>query len=471
MINFQEALKNKKVTTQNDQTAPLKNLYDFGFEGEEFSADIEQIPYCQFLNASTKKFGIAVTVDNAELAEFRPDTTWQLDEHEFVSTGEITNIFWTQAPRMLVLGSSPLLMQAKSEDYNPILFDRNIYNGDHFNAFSYKVVYFLDKNNKPLSKIPFRIKLSGYAGTTFNQKFSNYRDNKAFCSMVLKVYKKLSGDKSKKGKSESFYAHAVFMPTFKRENVTNAMGLSSFAVKVVSFVEPTEENFLAILLSVKNPENAFVAEAIEATKDWIDKSKWEKDKKEDNEEKIAVIDSKYSELEFTDVPSFSGEVRELKQDDLVDRNLFQALSEDTTVPVTPVTQIAAAPEPIPTAVKQVHSPLFTETVEALAIEQQPASDAKASPMDEKEFAQARAKVLAAYKANGWNSTTFARFMNANYDGREFNPNALNRGEILQIVHHFPKIFPAEYMDADPQNPEKNKAMEQAVNPRGEAPWQ
>ena len=49
----------------------MDNQLDFGFSSEEFLGDLTTVPYCQFLNAGSQKFGLAVTSSNAELAEGR----------------------------------------------------------------------------------------------------------------------------------------------------------------------------------------------------------------------------------------------------------------------------------------------------------------------------------------------------------------------------------------------------------------
>lgn len=61
----------------------MSNYQDFGFGGEEFRGEITTVPYCQFLNASNQKYGIAITPANADLAEFRGTSSWKPVEHEF----------------------------------------------------------------------------------------------------------------------------------------------------------------------------------------------------------------------------------------------------------------------------------------------------------------------------------------------------------------------------------------------------
>ena len=43
---------------------------DFGFNSDEFLGQLTTVPYCQFLNSSSKNYGIAITPANAELAGF-----------------------------------------------------------------------------------------------------------------------------------------------------------------------------------------------------------------------------------------------------------------------------------------------------------------------------------------------------------------------------------------------------------------
>lgn len=133
-------------------------VQDFGFAGEEFTK--ESIPYAQFFNADAQKYGIAVTANNAELAQFELSDNWQPIEHQF-RDGANEILFFTNQPKLLILNRSKPLM---SNDTETIAYNKQKHDAEGYKAFSYVVVWFLNQDNQPISKLPFRLKCSGYSG-------------------------------------------------------------------------------------------------------------------------------------------------------------------------------------------------------------------------------------------------------------------------------------------------------------------
>ncbi len=82
---------------------------DFGFDTDEFVGEITTVPYSQFLNASSKNYGLAITSANAELAKFELTDGWEPVEHEFSDSSNET-LLVTKQPRLLVLNRSQPLM-------------------------------------------------------------------------------------------------------------------------------------------------------------------------------------------------------------------------------------------------------------------------------------------------------------------------------------------------------------------------
>jgi hypothetical protein len=80
----------------------MNTTQDFGFAGEEFTK--ESVPYAQFFNADAQKYGIAVTANNAELAEFELSDNWQPIEHQF-RDGANEILFFTREPNSRTVGS------------------------------------------------------------------------------------------------------------------------------------------------------------------------------------------------------------------------------------------------------------------------------------------------------------------------------------------------------------------------------
>lgn len=243
----------------------MNNYQDFGFNSDEFLGELTTVPYCQFLNASSQKFGIAITPANAELAKFKIIDSWQPIEHEF-SDGTNETVLVTQQPRLLILNRSKPLMSKNSET---IAYSKTKFAEGGYKAFSYVVVWFLDSNNQPISELPFRLKCSGYAGLTFLKNYSYYNNPNSFCKKFLQTYKNLTADRAI-DKNDIFYAHAVYQPIFTRTKATSSInGQSSFAVVTDSFLEPTEANFGSLIIKNGSEVSTKIKKLIETTKSWL----------------------------------------------------------------------------------------------------------------------------------------------------------------------------------------------------------
>ena len=244
----------------------MDTYQDFGFNSNEFLGKLTTVPYCQFLNASTKNYGIAITPANAELARFEITDSWQLIEHEF-SDGSNASLLVAKQPRLLVLNRSLPLM---TNGLEMVAYTKEKFQTGEYKAFSYVVVWFLDDNNKPLSDLPFRLKCSGFAGLTFLKNYSYYNNPNSFCKQFLQTYKILTGDRAI-DKNEIFYAHGVYQPTLTRQKATSSInGQSSFAVMTNSFLKPNTSNFGSLIIKNGTEVSHKIKELIETTKPWLE---------------------------------------------------------------------------------------------------------------------------------------------------------------------------------------------------------
>lgn len=243
----------------------MSNYQDFGFSGDEFQGEITTVPYCQFLNASSQNYGIAITPSNVELAGFRACDGWRSLEHEF-SDGTHETLLVTQQPRLVILNRSQPLM---SDGITTMPYSKVKFNAGEFKAFSYVVVWFLDENNQPLSELPFRLKCSGYAGLTFLKNYSYYNNPNSFCKKFLNIYKTLTGDRAI-DKNDIFYAHGVYQPNLVRQKATSSYnGQSSFAVMTDSFTEPTIANFASLIIKNGSTLSYKIKQLLETTQSWL----------------------------------------------------------------------------------------------------------------------------------------------------------------------------------------------------------
>ena len=244
----------------------MNNYQDFGFNSEEFLGELTTVPYCQFLNASSKNYGIAITPSNAELAGFQLTDSWKPIEHEF-SDGTNETLLVTDRPRILIINRSQPLM---SNEFEIIPYDKEKFILGEYKAFSYAVVWFLNNKNQPLSELPFRLKCSGYAGLTFLKNYSYYNNPSSFCKKFLQVYKTLTKDRAV-DKNDVFYAHGVYQPILTRKKATSSInGQSSFAVMTDSFLEPTEANFASLIIRNGSEISNKIKEFIQTTQSWLE---------------------------------------------------------------------------------------------------------------------------------------------------------------------------------------------------------
>ena len=243
----------------------MSNYIDFGFGSNEYNGELSTPPYCQFLNASSQNYGIAITSVNAELAQFELSDTWQPIKHEF-SDGTTETLLVTRQPRLLILNRSMPLM---SNDVETIPYDKQSVQSGNYKAFSYVVVWFLDNNNQPISQLPFRLKCSGYSGYTFLKNYSYYNNPDSFSLKFLSIYKTLTGDRAI-DKNDIFYAHGVYQPTLTRQKATSSVnGQSSFAVMTNSFIEPAKDNFASLIIKNGSPISDRIKEFTRTTKPWL----------------------------------------------------------------------------------------------------------------------------------------------------------------------------------------------------------
>lgn len=243
----------------------MTNTIDFGFNSSEFVGNLTTVPYCQFLNASSQKYGLGITSHNAELAEFELTENWNIVEHEF-DDGTQETLFVTHQPRLLVLNRSKPLMQ---DNFETVPYNKAKFAQSNYKAFSYAIVWFLDRDNQAISSLPFRLKCSGYSGVTFLKNYSYYNNPNSFCKKFLQTYKNLTGDEATE-KNNIFYAHAVYQPKLLRSKATSSVnGQSSFAVMTDSFVEPTSANFTDLIVKNGSELSTKIKEYIEITKSWL----------------------------------------------------------------------------------------------------------------------------------------------------------------------------------------------------------
>jgi hypothetical protein len=156
-----------------------------------------------------------------------------------------------------------------SNDAETIAYNKDECRQGEYKPFSYVVVWFVDHYNNPLSKLPLRLKCSGFSGLTFLKNYDYHDNPRSFCKQFLATYQSLTSDRAIE-KNELFYAHAVYQPTLVRKKVTSSVnGQSNLAVVTNGFVEPDPTNFADLIVKNGSPTSDHIKSLIETTASWL----------------------------------------------------------------------------------------------------------------------------------------------------------------------------------------------------------
>lgn len=222
-------------------------------------------PYCQFIRGSTHKFGLGIDLLNAQKAGFKANRAWRQTTHEFGSGNE-EQIFLTRQPRMLVLNRSVTMMSDNGRDI--YLYDHEHCRG--YKAFSYWIVWFVDANNQPLSRLPFRLKCTGYQGTSLIKLYDHPQEENTFCDRFLEIYRSLARNPQVNDEA-LLLAHAVYQPNLVRELRASRINSQnkSMTVQAKDFVVPTRENFGSLLIKNGSTLSQWIVKFMMDTKPWL----------------------------------------------------------------------------------------------------------------------------------------------------------------------------------------------------------
>lgn len=249
-----------------DLTA-LKKI-DLGFGGMTADSDAlgDVFPVAQFKNPTRENpdlMGLMVSAENAEIAEFTPDGTWQKKE---IMMGQEkpkkVSVYICQNPRVIVLHRSAIYLQDRATG-ETFPFDRSRKSKGTATK-SWAVIGIVGKDGSLLSKLPLRLCCSGVAGTTFSEAFYHKR-NPSFLAESRNVYIKATGDKNPK--PPVFYSHFIFSPTFQYEMAGEEQ--KSPVCKTVGYATPTTESITDFVIKGNSPQSEWIREWHPKTESWV----------------------------------------------------------------------------------------------------------------------------------------------------------------------------------------------------------
>lgn len=222
-------------------------------------------PYCQFIRGTASKFGLGIDPINARKAGFADNPLWQKTTHEF-NSGNEEEVYLTRQPRMVVLNRSKTMMTDNGRDI--YLYDREECKG--YKAFSYWVIWFVDNENRPLSRLPFRLRCTGYQGTSLMKLYDYPNEENTFCDHVIDIYQRKARNPQIANK-ELFLAHAVYQPNLVREMKAPKSNPQHGSMTVIArdFLIPTAENFSSLIIKNGSLESQWISKFIADTKPWL----------------------------------------------------------------------------------------------------------------------------------------------------------------------------------------------------------
>ncbi len=252
---------------------------NFDFEDDKFNAPPSQvIPWCQMINPtrsdhSEQPYGLAIRVDNAKAVGFTANANWQLVDYTF-STGEIQQLFISNAPRLVIVRRGPLSLKSREtgekigtlkEHYDAFLTDKL-----KFKTYTRHLIYLVDENKKLLHKLPLQLTLNGASGASFSKAYYDYnkqsRELTGFLGELEKAYAQYR-QQPVSTKGGLFYAHGIFCPIIESEERGSGENTALIAA-TIDYEHPTVDTLSQYLIASDADESTVVTQAFEEHKEF-----------------------------------------------------------------------------------------------------------------------------------------------------------------------------------------------------------
>lgn len=256
----------------------MSQAQNFDFDDDKFKAPpSEVLPWCQMINPQwgqdgLKPYGLAVTLEKANMVGFTPDDNWQQVEYTFGS-GEITTLFITTTPRLLVVRRGPVCIKDRStgitlgrlaDHYDTFMSEKL-----KFKTFTRYVLFLVGHNQKFLHQSPLRLTLSGAAGASFGEAFRSSRASLVTSGFTVELEKAYATYRRQPitAKGPLFHAHGIFCPVIDSEEKGTGPNKALVAT-TVDYGHPTAENLTQYLIASNSEESAIICQTFEDYKDF-----------------------------------------------------------------------------------------------------------------------------------------------------------------------------------------------------------
>lgn len=243
----------------------------FDFEDKKFKLPSSNtLPWCQIINPrftpdGIKPYGLAIKLDQAQAAGFKPDENWQQIEHEF-STGDVETLYISSRPRLVIVRRGPICIKDRETgNYLGRLMDHyETFKAARlkFKTFTRYLIFFVGYDKKFLHSIPLRLTLSGAAGVSFAVAYRNSKMGEATSCFTLELEKAYAEYRRQPfaPKGNLFHAHGIFCPIFKA--VEKVIGSDIVGIcETAGYEHPSFQNLTNYLIP-SNSHESFLIEKI-----------------------------------------------------------------------------------------------------------------------------------------------------------------------------------------------------------------
>ncbi len=250
---------------------------NFNFDNDKFNAPpTEMLHWCQMINPQWgqngfKPYGLAITLEKANLVGFTPDENWQQVEYTFGSK-ESTTLFITTTPRLLVVRRGSVWIKDRAtgitlgrlaDHYDAFMSEKL-----KFKTFTRYLIFIVGQNQKLLHHSPLRLTMSGAAGASFGAAFRSTKAGQVAGGFTVELEKAYAAYRQQPviAKSALFHAHGIFCPVIS--SVEKGDGQKALVAATIDYGHPTVDNLTEYLITANSDESALICQTFEDYKDF-----------------------------------------------------------------------------------------------------------------------------------------------------------------------------------------------------------
>lgn len=211
------------------------------FDSEEFEGSRESFPYLQMLNhQDPEQSGFFITLENAEVVKFTPNTDWTPHTETFQS-GESSEGYRSLVARFLILQKSNLLIFDRESGEFIGEYKKSQYDKNTMVLKRRFLVYLVSKDKHLLHETPLLLTAKGAFCGSFGEVVGKFHAD------MSKAYSQATGAKKLRG--DRFMALSILAVKVKPE--LKGTTKKSWTCSVDTYGVPTTENWQQFFVGYK----------------------------------------------------------------------------------------------------------------------------------------------------------------------------------------------------------------------------